>query len=381
MKRDFFSVKIILGFVALLFFSNCKVPYDPPVQSSNTRFLVVEGFINGNGVTSFKLSRTRNITWGDTAAYKNELNASVVVEDQNNNSYQLYEKGSGVYEANTFLNPSTNYRLHIRTSDNKEYLSAFVPFKQSPPIDKVDWNFKDGSVQINLNTHDPQNNSRYYRWDFEETWEFHSSYLTNLKYIPATDSVEFRNDEVYVCWQSQNSKNILLGSSAKLSSDVINQEPILLIPFGDKRISVLYSILVNQYVLDSSAYNYWNALKSNTENVGSIFDPQPNQTRGNIYCTTDSSETVIGYVSAGNIQQSRIFISNSQMPSDWNRIPNCTEYLVPKDSTEYYFAVGGFAPYLKDSTLSGKVNGYYSASATCVDCTLSGTNVKPSFWP
>jgi hypothetical protein len=186
---------------------------------------------------------------------------------------------------------------------------------------------------------------------------------------------------VFVCYRTRNSSNIILGSSAKLQQDVIHEGPLVLIPNHDKRISVLYSTFVTQYALDSAGYNYWNAMKGNTETTGSIFDPQPNQTKGNIHCMTDSSERVIGYVGAGSTQQQRLFISNSEMPPGWNQSGNCTEIDVPADSVKFYLAGTSYIPYATDPPGAFIPKGYFSASATCVDCTLTGSPVKPTFWP
>lgn len=374
---------MILGFIALLFFSNCKVPYDPPVQSSNDHFLVVEGYINANGVTTMKLSLTRNITWGDTAAYKNVTGANVVIEDNQNNVYPLSENGEGYYSSSYNLEASNKYRLHITLSSHKEYLSDFVPCKIAPPIDNLGWKLQDGNVQMFVNTHDPENKSRFYRWNFVETWEFHSQYYSTLKYVSQPNiAVVNRTDPVFVCYRTANSNQIFLGSSVKLQQDVIHEGSLELIPNHDQKLSVLYSTLVTQYVLDSSEYNYWSAMKGNTENVGSIFDPQPSQTRGNIYCTTDSSETVIGYIGAGVTQQSRIFINNSSLPDNWNQPKNCTEQYVTPDSIGFYFGQNVFIPYETDPPSSPFPKGYFSASASCVDCTLAGGSLdKPSFWP
>lgn len=367
----------------VLFFVGCKVHYDPKIKNSNAHYLVVEGFINANGISNFALSRTRNITSGDTAAYIFETKARVQIEDNSNNVYPLTENSDGNYAASYFLNPASKYRLHIFTSDNKEYASDFVECKQSPPIQILNWELNQGSVWINVNTGDPANNTHYYRWSYSETWEFHSQYFSNLKYYPPDTAVIPRIIPVYVCYQNRNSNNIIIASSAKLQQDVIDKKTIEMIPDHDTRISVLYSILVTQYALDSAGYNYWNAMKTNTENIGSIFGSQPNQTPGNIHNVNDNSEEVIGYIGAGTFQQQRLFISNGSLPSGWNQVPNCTEYEVPniKDSISSYFAFKGFIPYLKDSTPDGSVKGYFSASGLCVDCTLTGSPVKPSFWP
>jgi len=379
-KKNFFW-SFIVADILVLVLAECKVPYDPPVKSSNVHYLVVEGFLNGNGETTIKLSRTRNITWGDTAAFINETGARLQIEDENNSTFPLEEIGNGNYSGNYNLYSGNKYRLSIITTDGKQYFSDFVPFKPSPPIDNISWNFKNGGVQLYASTRDLQNNTRFYRWNYEETWEFHSYYNSNLVWSNPLQKVVPRTGQVHICWQSQNSYGIFLGSSAKLKEDVINDAPLNLIPFGDTRISVLYSILVTQFALDSAGYNYWNAIKGNTENVGSIFDPQPNQTRGNIHCTADSSEIILGYISAGSTQQKRIFINNNQMPSNWNSPQPCYIDSVPKDSIVYY--LGGSLGLFPIDTILNPISrfAYTSSFINCVDCTFYGTNVKPGFWP
>lgn len=384
MKERFLytNPKLLSGFIVLLFFARCKVPYDPPLKSSGTRYLVVEGYINSNGEpTNIKLSRTRNITWGDTASYINESGALVVIEDNQNDSYPLYESGGGNYRGSYNLNTSFKYRLRITTADNKQFLSDFVACKQSPPIDNIGWKLNDDGVQIFVNTHDPANNTIFYRWNYTETWEFHSEYFSEVQYN-RDSTVTPRVFPVYVCYKTQDAKNILVGSSEKLKDDVIHEAPLALIPDHDKRLSVLYSTLVTQFALDSNAYKYWSAMKGNTENVGSIFGSQPNQSQGNIHCLSDPTETVIGYISAGSTQQARVFISNSSMPADWNQKGNCDYIEVPpvKDSLGLYFGVQGFVP-IKPHLDGIIVLGYYASEGPCVDCSLYGTTEKPTFWP
>jgi hypothetical protein len=354
----------------------CKTPYDPPLKSTETNVLVVEGNIDGAAPIVVKLSRTRMVTAGDTAGRKYELQARVSVEDDHQNSYSLTEAGNGIYTSisTVNLNPSYQYRLHIFTFDNREYQSTFVPFKSSPPIDSINWGIKDNGVQVYINTHDPQNATKYYRWTYNETWEFHSEYTSDFYYDAATNTVLPRTIEVNQCWQSDSSSSIYLGSSTQLASDLIYESPLPYFQLHDEKLSVLYSILVTQYALDVNGYNFWVAMKSNTENVGSIFDPQPNEMMGNIHCITNPSESVVGYVNAGNSVQKRFYISNSSLPPGWNIYAYCPLLMVPADSLHYYFT-GGYDPISRTQT------GYVAASEGCVDCTLSGTNIKPPFWP
>jgi hypothetical protein len=377
------SKYILPAIILVFFFAGCKVPYDPTLKTAGDRFLIVEGFINVNGVsTNIKLSRTRNVTKGDTASNINETGANVAIEDNQNNLYPLNETGDGNYSASYTLSPANQYRLHITTGNQEEYRSDFVKVKEAPPIDDLGWKFKYGDVQVFVNTHDPSNQTTYYRWDYKETWEFHSEYYSTLMYDAPNVQVVDRSVPVYVCYRSKNSTNIFLGSTAKLQQDIIHEAPLSLIPYHDKRISVLYSIDVTQYALDPSAYKYWSSLKENTENVGSIFGQQPGKNVGNIHSIADPFERVIGYISAGSTQQARLFISDSSMPADWNQKGNCDYIEVPpiKDSLGFYFGVQGFVP-IKAHLNGIIVLGYFASEGPCVDCTINGTTQKPGFWP
>jgi hypothetical protein len=385
MKEQFYFGKLLFSGVCCLVFLECRRPFEPSLKPSDINSLVVEGYIDGNAPTHISLTRAREVSPGDTAARKYESNASVSVEDDHQNVFPLTEIGRGAYSSLNTLNldSSHQYRLHIITSEGKEYASDYVPFKSSPPIDSIGWRItNDGGVQIYVNTHDPSNKTRYYHWDYGETWEFHSWYYSQLIYNPASNSVATRNYPVYICWQSDSSTNISLGTSAKLANDVINAAPIAYIEKHSQKMSVLYSIFVRQYALNEKGYNYLVAMKSNTENTGSIFDPQPNGTTGNIHCLTDPSERVSGYICAGNTSVKREFIYNTSLPRGWNILPDCPEVDVPNnpDSIRFFFTTG-YGPYEAITGQGGGTIGYKSSYLRCVDCTLSGTNIKPSFWP
>lgn len=382
MKRYFRPKIIIYGFCFFLL-GNCKVPYDPPIKNRQTNVLVVEGFIDGAAPTVIKLSRTRMVSNNDTASVIPELFATVLVQDEQNNTYQLSGLGDGTYSSlNTLnLNPANKYHVRIQTAGGKEYVSDFVAYKVSPEIDEIGWKLKDDGLQVFLNTHDQTDATRYYRWECIETWEFHSTYYSYLIYNPSRNVVVPRNDQIHVCWQTNNFSTILLGSSAKLEHDVIEQAPLVFIPEHSKKTSVLYSILVKQYALDADGYSYWVAMKNNTEKIGSIFDPQPNQTTGNVHCVTNPSEIVVGYVGAGSTVETRHYIKNSEMPQGWNLGSGCETRIIPDipDSLAYYFN-GGYTPMSESITPTNQT--IYTGSYTeCVDCTLTGTNVKPDFWP
>src|SRR6202012_1062500 len=167
---------------------------------------------------------------------------------------------------------------------------------------------------------------------------FRSSFKSNGDTVLGRD---LTNDNINVCWRSDTSSTIVLGSSAKLAHNVIANNPIISITSTSEKIGFEYSILVRQYALTADAYNFYTNLKKNTEQLGSIFDAQPSEISGNIHSVSNPMEPVIGYISVGSTASRRIFIYNKSLPG-WVVIPfypNCVALPDPgnpKNACCYY---------------------------------------------
>jgi Domain of unknown function (DUF4249) len=385
-------MKKIVYSLLLIITVGCKERYESPVHSPVTGYLVVEGVINSAaGGTTIILSRTTQLD-NRNAQYEN--GAQVNIEGDDNSFYTLFESTAGHYNAVTAgLNSGTKYRLHIITGTGKEYLSDFVSVNSNPPMDSVSWQRENSGLQLYINTHDPQNNTRYYQWEYSETWEFHSAYATSLKYnidhgpngkqiysIAYRDSTTFSPDPtLFYCWQSDQSSNILIGSSAKLATDLIYL-PLVFIPPASWKLSVLYSIDVKQYSWTKEGYEFLERMKKNTESTGSVFDAQPSELNGNMHCVSDPAEPVIGFINICPFREQRTFIRNDQIPN-WRYDSGCSEEIIPNNDPSIQLYAINLLPTTPDELGPGGIISFYAAIPTCVDCTLRGTNVKPSFWP
>jgi uncharacterized protein DUF4249 len=372
-------MKYLMIYISIFFLSpGCKKPYDPPEISEASSLLVVEGVINGNpaSITTISLSRLRNLN--DTSYNQPEFSAQIMIEEEGGSMFPLYEKGNGDYSSNVLtLNPPKRYRLLVNTVDGKNYASDFTTVLQTPPIDTLTWE-QNSSVSLYVNTHDPLNQTHYYRWDYVETWEYHSFYKSEIKYIP--DTVVYDNNSTHVCWQTGHSTDISLGNTTALSSDVITHARIGTIPHNSQKCSERYSALVRQYALSREAYQYWLVLQKLSEQAGTLFDIQPSQLQGNIH-SLSGNEPVIGYISASTIPEKRMFINHSSL-TNWKEFDgNYCDILgivaTTRDITHSMFSNGYYAPYY----FTG-MGGYVTYTWTsCVDCrTQGGTLVKPSFW-
>src|SRR5690349_17958761 len=174
MKKLIYILAVTLAF-------GCKDAYDLPVDVPASGYLVVDGTINsGKGATYINLSKSVRLV--DTFSVNNVTNATVAVEGEDNSRFSLTHRGSGRYVNDQLvLNKAVKYRLHIR-SDNKEYLTPYLPVKQSPPIDSVNFVYDGEGAHIFVDAKGNANTSGYYRWDYEEDWEFNSAYAPNIRY-------------------------------------------------------------------------------------------------------------------------------------------------------------------------------------------------------
>jgi hypothetical protein len=383
-------IKLIIGYAVMINFLSCKEIYDPHIEAKTTGLLVVEGFLNsGQGPTTLHLSRS---TDPEHTSLMPEPGAQLNVEGEDGSSYFLFENGNGEYTVSQLtLNNGTNYRLHIRTSDGKEYASDYTSVKYTPSIDSITWQRENDGLRIYVNSHDPQNDAKYYQWKFEETWEIHSTYNNKLMYftdpvttVPTAVAYKYpdKSDDttIYKCWSTLNSSTIILGSTEKLTSDVVHL-PVQYVEPHSEKLSVLYSINLRQYAISKDEFLFLQKMKKNTEQLGTLFDPQPSEISGNIHCLTNPNETVIGYVEITQEQVKRTFISKSQVP-DWNYDPDCVfiEVANNPDSIAKYGV--DLMPTLvsKENPFMGILS-FFAAPPHCVDCTLRGVHQKPDFWP
>ncbi|HVV07018.1 MAG TPA: DUF4249 domain-containing protein [Puia sp.] len=378
---------ILLFSFLVVFLWRCKDKYDSPYKSPSTGYLVVEGYITGNGPTQFTLSRT--VALSGNRVTPPEKNASVQVEGDDNSIFPLTEQSNGIYVRSSMgLNATTKYRLRIKTSDGKEYLSDAVPYKQTPAIDSVSWTYNaaDG-VKLYVNTHDPSNATHYYLWQYNETWQYHSAEYSLYKYLRDQNKVVDRPDseQIYFCWKNAASTRLILGNSTRLTQDVIYLQLLDQIPPNTQPIGILFSIMVNQYALTEDGYNFLTLMQKNSETLGSIFDAQPSALKGNIHCLSNPNEQVIGFVSAGTLEQKRLFIYQSQIP-DWRYYTFCSlpDTVVGLDSAslKQFFANQSYIPLEQHYPMGGPPDGWVANVISCADCRIQGgTTTKPDFWP
>jgi hypothetical protein len=303
---------------------------------------------------------------------------NVSISDDHNNIFSLTETAAGIYVTDPAIFQGAIgrfYTLHINTNtynNSHTYQSYPVEMKPVPQIDSIFYRkvtiqlSPDGSAtqegcQIYLNTHDPTNQCKFYRWEYSETWEFHIPFAVPNR----------------ICWLSGNSDVINIKSTTAYEDDRINMYPLNFISNETDRLSIKYSILVNQYSLNEDEYLYWEKIQNITEQVGGLYDRIPSAVPSNIYCPDDPNEKVQGYFSVSACSSKRIFIEDH-----FAGLAN--PYSADRCIADTLF--GGAAPLIPNPTywvIVSSIMPPYSVitySKGCYDCTVRGTDTPPYFW-
>lgn len=372
--------------LVLVMLGGCIYPIDPPSEGYENLLVVEAMLTDGGDPFEVKLSRSIPI---NTSGIVPEQHANVSISENDENYYDLYEVNAGSYMAFDLQAKVGNiYQILIETADGKQYASDPVLLRDTPPIDSVHFEYEEKiteenltlvpGLQIYVTTHDIDNNTWYYRWEYIETWEFRTKYNSTL--IWEDGMLIEREEQINQCWINDKSLNVLVSTSKNLNEDIIYKFPVTYVSNATDRLLSKYSILVKQYALNENAFNYWKDLEKLNENLGTLFDPQPYVLEGNIHNVDNAEEVVLGYFDASSVQEKRIFISRGEFPyfGIKDLYASCVDtvgsrFLIPDFILEGWMLVG-------ELPSEGPFPLYQFSSEGCIDCRIRGTNVQPDFW-
>ncbi|MFH7016609.1 DUF4249 domain-containing protein [Flavobacterium sp. FlaQc-47] len=408
MKKIFlirFLITIIL--VSVL---GCTTPYSYQTNAYEDVIVIEATITNESKNQEVKISRSYKLEENKS---KFETEAVVYVTDDLGNKYEFDESDESYKSVNTFqANTDRQYQLHVLTKDGRSYVSSTETLPQQTQIESLNATAitKNGQlgVEITVNSTDPTNKSKYYRYEYEETYKVVAPKWFNEKavvqlFAPGSSpkgKVNFvpRTEEARICYLSQKSSELLLTSTNDLSEDKVINFPVRFLSSTDPIIRNRYSILVKQYVQSLAANTFYTTLKE-LSNTGSLLSQtQPGFFYGNIQSVDNPGEKVIGYFGVSSYSEKRLFF-------------NFTDLLPGQPSPEYQYDCPVSIPEseIKDYLFKycfSKVNpdcqgdlildllqtglksyfptedptGYLLYPIECGDCTSFSSNIKPSFW-
>lgn len=372
--------------VAIFLIEGCREPFEPEIDNAQSGVLVVEGYLDSNGLESIlSISRTAPISGTDSNIP--EPGALVSLVSEAGKLYKLTELKEGKYLFQQDIPENQSFRLEILLRNGQKYFSDPMTPIVSPDILEAGYIRDEEGVEVFLNT---QGNELAddFLWTFEETWVFRPVIRTPYIYRNDTKVVELRKEEeqTALCYKSETNPDLLLETSSRFEDQVVFRQTITEIPQGDERLMERYSILISQKSIPQEAVEFWETLKRNTDDLGTIFSPLPSIITGNMHLEGDENQPVVGFISLGVIKQVRLYIDQKAViPWGFNN-PEFDDCSISQEplyigSPEYFreFGTGAVLP-ARELMEGTTIVAYYTSTRRCSDCTLYASRVKPDFW-
>lgn len=376
--------------IAVFTLASCIAPYEGVVQGFDDVLVVNSVITNENKRHEVLLSRSYRFE--DENGPEPEEGASVVMRVGNGDQFLFEEIQAGRYlSLEAFAAELNNdYKLSITTNDGKSYESNSMQLPTaSTAIDEVyvERTINDNGVDglgIFVDTFDPINNSKYYRYDFIETFKVIAPFWSPYDIVYIGESVfgpQFnvilREREERICYGSARPTFINVVNTLNLSEDRLTKQLVRFIPSDNYIISHRYSILVKQYVQSPEAFAYYEALADLIQSSSAVFsEDQPGFLAGNLFSVDNLNEKVVGFFEVATIDEKRIFFDYQDYYPDEE---------LPAYAVDCIIAERGDTEELKEVVLDGTAvfydqNPLRTTRRACGDCTVLGSNKAPEFW-
>jgi hypothetical protein len=378
--------KNILLLIFLLFsITGCIEPYMPRITDEAGNIYVIFGEVTDQEGYQFV-----------TVAMASPINSPenipvsrciIEIQDDKDHVFAGEEFETGRYRVwmdKEFLITGTSYRIQIKTPSGEEILSGYDRLPDCPEVDSVYYERKELltnnpgqniiGLQFYIDLEGKTVSSRYYRWNIEETWEYHAPYPLENYYDGEIRRVVPADYTNKICWSTEKVSSIYTLSTQNLITNSYRKLPLHFVDNSTIKLYFGYSVRVYQYAITESAYIFWEQLRINSEEQGGLYEQQPLPVEGNLQNVSHPDHKVLGYFGASSVTMKRIFVEGirdmdifydavcSPLPLDrmgWRGYE-------PSDYPVYFV-------YIK-----GKV---MTIDERCINCRVyGGTNVKPDFW-
>jgi len=373
--------------VLLLAATSCVEEFWPDLGGKYQDAVVIDGMITSQpGPYLVKVSRS--ISVGNSGLVPLS-GFQIMISDNLGNSETLQEISPGIYStaANGIQGyPGLKYRIQAVSPAGKVYESEYQELLEPVEVQSLTARFEvkdhegihpEEGYQFYLNTIPPDTADRHFIWRLESTYEYESDFKLRFYYagvvIPVTNA-----DSLQTCWKTEKIRDFFTFSTRGLNNKVIKDFPLIYVNTEDKKLSVRYSLLVRQYTVSESCWEFWNNIREQNSGEGELYARQPFQVKGNIRNPDNPEEPVFGYFVVAGQSDKRIFVDRPMPPvhfyysfcelSEWDYQNVGTIYLSLPFEWPIFLTTGpsGARAYPPQE---------------CIDCRLSGGTIeKPSFW-
>lgn len=379
--------RILTYLLALLMLGGCIKKYDPQFKDDSIQKYVVQGMITNNeGWQEVNISISSSLL---EPAYIPVMDCQVEIRDDMGNQFSMEAFENGIYRVwmgAEYLVPGRSYQIRITTADGQELESDFDQMPDGPTIEPVYYEVTDlptndpdvilDGIQYYIDLNADDNQSRYYRWRLTETWEYHSAYPKEFYYDGEIQHVFPPDSSMFFCWTTRLVDIVYTINTSNLSENAFSRFPLNYVGTTTDRLSVYYSLLVDQIALSEEAFIYWDQLRINNTIGEGLYASQPMAIKGNIINKTNPNSQILGFFQASTVSSIRIFtppieelVLNYSDKCNPGLLRMGLREIFPPQYPAYLMEMGGtWVPVLLNDE--------------CVECTLrGGKTIKPDYWP
>ncbi len=297
----------ILLFSVLLFSCETEI-FDFKTRNLSNAIVVYGEVSNVPGPSHFRINYTSGYTAYDATQFYGEAveKAKVVLFKDATEEIVLKEIKPGVYQTpNGFVGKiGSTYQLKIKTADGLEILSSMEKLIAPASFSQMDYQFvpaekvEDMRFDIKLKIKDTKNVEDFY---FVKRQDFIQFLTTCPPPPPPPAPVPACNCK---CWQAPpnsqpNLLNDFLTDGQELSLEV---KPVNFHDFTD------WIVQFDLYHVSNAYYTYWKRLEEQRQIGGGLFDKIPAQVLGNLTCTSNPDQQVLGYFLVAGRSKNRLKI-------------------------------------------------------------------------
>lgn len=375
--------------------NGCIDPYDPGDLEFENMLFIEARITDEPGVlpyVTFKpaYSFTDHSTWVEPEV--NTSGATIYIENTKGERWYFIHQFNpwpwspmpsyhySLTDTNFTLQEGESYRIYIETTDGYIFESQYEKYLASPLVEEITYNYDtwetdetgeatDG-YRFYISTRSEGEDPLYLRWSLDATYSYMVPYIASYIWT-GNELIDTTNDGLRLCYMDENIKGIFSGTSEGLAINRVAEAPLHGVSrFGDC-LQIKYSLHVKQIRISSSAYRFWNDLKSLLYETGGLYETVPFRLTGNISCVSHEDISVAGLFEVAGVSETRIFVPS---PGDFRIV---TDRCIPDTITAFewnHLPAGSWI-------MEEEPDVYVTAQVTCFDCTAKGGYTQePPFW-
>lgn len=279
--------------------------------SGNETPIIIDGVITDQkGPHTIKV--LKQLRFNQPPNYDQFRGASVQIINDLEQVEQLTYAKYGKFESSADFRGEIgrSYFVRVILPDGTKYESTREMMLSVPKIDSLWYELNDTNIDFKINFLDESNERNYLRWRFRGTYEVFSPLAASVDPESQTycHPKEYLQELQSTCWLTDFDEEFLLIEEDLYYQNRPRENALIYSLYVDRKFNYGYSALIEQQSLTNSAYNYWNAIRNQQGNTGSIFETANYRINGNISNVNDPGEFVLGFFGASSVSAKRIYV-------------------------------------------------------------------------